>query len=306
MKRLKICISVLGIAAVSTIYLQCKSPKGYTRLPNGLEYKMLYDAPGNKKAKVGDFVRMHLKASMDDSLMSDSRKDNGGMPFDFPLQEPTFDGDFMSAVPMFSVGDSAIILLPVDKWMVEMTKKGLVTDTPDVLRNRKYMKYEFHVVDIMTPEEKEKDNKANIAAQAKKDDELLQQYFTKNNIQAKRTASGLYYRIVSEGTGETLKPGQTAEMKYIGSTLDGKVFDANMGKEAKRSEPFPVPVGAGQVIAGWDEGLQLLKKGSRAFLYLPSALAYGPKAMGEMIPANSVLIFEVEVVGTQSQTHLKK
>ena len=110
-----------------------------------------------------------------------------------------------------------------------------------------------------------------------------------------KTASGLYYEITKKGTGENAKPGQTAIMNYTGKTLDGKTFDSNTDPEFKHTEPLPVQVGAGRVIKGWDEGVQLLNKGSKATFYIPSPLAYGPQDQGPNLPANSILIFDVEV-----------
>lgn len=142
---------------------------------------------------------------------------------------------------------------------------------------------------------------ANLAfAQDQKaiDDKLLQDYFTKNNIHPTKTASGLYYVINKKGTGENAKAGQTVTMYYIGKFMDGKKFDGNVDDNfnlIQGREPFSFPLGAGRVIKGWDEGVQLLNQGCRATLYLPSSIAYGPNNVGP-IPPNSVLIFDVEVV----------
>jgi FKBP-type peptidyl-prolyl cis-trans isomerase len=88
-------------------------------------------------------------------------------------------------------------------------------------------------------------------------------------------------------------------MKYLGTFLDGKQFDGNMDEnfELKRA-PFSFLLGKGQVIRGWDEGIQNFSVGSQGTLYLPSELAYGPNGNGR-IPPNSVLIFQIEVVDAQ-------
>ena len=86
---------------------------------------------------------------------------------------------------------------------------------------------------------------------------------------------------------------------YVGKLLNGTIFDANMGADAKHTEPLPVPVGQGRVIKGWDEGLALLKKGSKATFYIPSPLAYGSQSPSPLIPANSVLVFDVEIKSVQ-------
>jgi FKBP-type peptidyl-prolyl cis-trans isomerase FkpA len=129
-------------------------------------------------------------------------------------------------------------------------------------------------------------------------------YLAKNNLKGQKTASGLVYVIEREGTGDSTTVGSTLYVNYAGYLLDGPLFDTsypelakanNMFSEERPYEPLPVNVGMGQVIPGWDEGLMLLKKGSKAKLIIPSPLGYGEGGAGAMIPANSILVFDVEV-----------
>ncbi len=129
------------------------------------------------------------------------------------------------------------------------------------------------------------------------DEKVLTDYFAKNHIKATRTPSGLYYTINKKGEGENAKAGMSVTMLYYGYTLDGKRFDGNMDQSYKPTgNPFTFNLGAHQVIAGWDEGVQLLNKGCRATLYLPSGIAYGSRGAGGAIPPNAVLAFDVELV----------
>ncbi len=99
-----------------------------------------------------------------------------------------------------------------------------------------------------------------------------------------------------KGSGANAKAGQSVSMLYLGKTLDGQQFDANMDANYKATRsPFTFTLGAHQVISGWDEGVALLNKGSRATLYLPSGMAYGAAGAGGRIGPNAVLIFDVEV-----------
>jgi len=139
--------------------------------------------------------------------------------------------------------------------------------------------------------------KALAQSQAAKDEKILTEYFAKNHIKATKAPSGLYYTIHKQGSGPNAKNGQSVSMLYLGKFLDGQQFDANMDADYKQTRnPFTFTLGAGQVISGWDAGIALLNKGSRASLYLPSASAYGPAGAGGRIPPNTVLIFDVEVV----------
>lgn len=103
------------------------------------------------------------------------------------------------------------------------------------------------------------------------------------------TQSGLQYEVISQGEGDSPKPSNTVKAHYTGWTTDGKMFDSSHA----RGEPSEFPLG--RVIAGWTEGLQLMKPGSKFLFQIPPELGYGAKGSGT-IPANSVLIFLIELV----------
>ncbi|MUP37264.1 FKBP-type peptidyl-prolyl cis-trans isomerase [Labilibaculum euxinus] len=104
------------------------------------------------------------------------------------------------------------------------------------------------------------------------------------------TASGLQYRIINEGDGAKPLATDKVSVHYKGTTIDGKEFDSSY----KRNEP--ATFAANRVIKGWTEALQLMPVGSKWELFIPSNLAYGPRAMGADIKANETLIFEVELL----------
>jgi len=107
-----------------------------------------------------------------------------------------------------------------------------------------------------------------------------------------KTASGLFYKIETPGTGATPGQGQNVSVHYKGSLLDGTVFDSSY----KRNAPIDFPLGVGQVIKGWDEGIALLSKGAKATFIIPADLGYGSAGAGGVIPPNATLKFEVELV----------
>ena len=120
-------------------------------------------------------------------------------------------------------------------------------------------------------------------------EEVLKKY--PNSI---KTASGLHYVVTQKGTG-TAKParGVTVKAHYTGTLANGKKFDSSRDRGA----PFQFPVGTGRVIKGWDEAFSDMVKGEKRILIIPPHLGYGPRAIGGgLIPANSVLIFDVEMI----------
>ncbi len=106
------------------------------------------------------------------------------------------------------------------------------------------------------------------------------------------TNSGLRYQILQKGTGAKAEKGKNVAVHYKGQLADGTVFDSSY----KRNEPITFPLGVGQVIPGWDEGIQLLQEGDKARLVIPSDLAYGSAGAGGVIPPNANLIFDVELI----------
>jgi FKBP-type peptidyl-prolyl cis-trans isomerase len=135
---------------------------------------------------------------------------------------------------------------------------------------------------------KKEDESTNPSSQAEQD-QILQDYFTENNITPQKTASGLYYVVTEQGT--PIQNGETITVNYEGKLLSGEKFDSSFD----RGQPFSFPVGTGRVIQGWDEGIPLIGKGGKGTLYLPSHLGYGSRASGSVIKPYSILVFRVEV-----------
>ncbi|MGH7580018.1 MAG: FKBP-type peptidyl-prolyl cis-trans isomerase [Gemmatimonadales bacterium] len=110
-----------------------------------------------------------------------------------------------------------------------------------------------------------------------------------------KTPSGLQYQDVVTGTGPEATAGQVAVVHYTGWLTDGTKFDSSRD----RGQPFSFPLGGGQVIAGWDQGVAGMKVGGRRKLVIPPDLGYGPMGSPPVIPASATLVFDVELLELQ-------
>ncbi len=136
-------------------------------------------------------------------------------------------------------------------------------------------------VEYLSPEE-----------QLKKDIERIETYISAHNIQnVQTTESGLRYVITQGGAGANASVGDNVTVHYTGKLLNGVKFDSSVD----RGSPFQFQLGRGQVIYGWDEGIQLFNKGAKGVLYIPSVYAYGTRGAGSIGP-NEVLVFDIELI----------
>jgi len=259
----------------------------YKTAPTGLKYAMFTTNKG-EKPKIGDVIKFHfiLKTDKDSVIMSSYKSGN---PPETRIAKPSYSGDLMDGFMMMAKGDSAIFLVSADSFyggqQIAPNLKGSMLNIMIKL---------LEVTPSAEFEEKMKkaqDEQAKVAAANKdKEPELLAKYIKEKAPNAIKTSSGLYYVIEQEGTGPTPQPGQTVYAHYTGTLLNGKEFDSDHGN------PFSFKIGQHQVIAGWDEGFALFKKGTKAKLIIPSALAYGAQGAGGVIAGYSPLVFEVELV----------
>jgi len=113
---------------------------------------------------------------------------------------------------------------------------------------------------------------------------------------AKKTASGLWYVVTQEGTGAKVEKGMSVSVHYKGMLANGTEFDNSYS----RNEPIAFKIGVGQVIKGWDEGIMLMREGAKYILIIPSKLGYGANGAGGVIPPNSTLVFETELVSAKA------
>lgn len=285
---------IYATLALCTLLYSCASTKMYkasdlsfSTTPNGIRYKILKDVKGKDYPEVGDFVAIHIKTIFEDSVIFDSRAENGDQPVKFPMSEPRYNGDLSEVFSYMTPGDSGIFLVSVDSMKANGQK------IMPWMEEGKEVTYSIELESIKTREQAQTEQveKAKEKGDPEEEEKKLQEYFEEHNITPEKRPSGLYYVIHEKKEGYKPLSGQTVTVNYTGKLMSGTVFDSNEGKE-----PLKFVLGRGQVILGWDEGIALLRKGEKATLYIPSHLAYGANPPTSKIPPNATLIFDVELV----------
>jgi FKBP-type peptidyl-prolyl cis-trans isomerase len=275
-------------ALATALFSSCdKAGGGRQTNANGLQYEFLQDEEG-PLAKVGDFITLHFKVSTEkDSILNSTYKN--GSPLTTKLFAPGLKGGLEEGLMMMSAGDSAIFLVSSDTLM----KGQPANSRPSYFPPGSMVKYTVKMLKVVDSANAEKEQIKSIS-----------EFGGKKGLNLQKTASGLHYAITTPGSGAKAMPGDTIEVHYVGTLLDGgKEFD----NSRTRNQPFSFPVGMGMVIPGWDEGLQLLPVGSKATLVIPSRLAYGERgAPGSPIGPNAALVFDVEVLKVKHAKAEKK
>ena len=200
---------------------------------------------------------------------------------------------FLNVLSNLKVGDSVYFQLTYDQFL------GFIpgSDYPDSIGGE-LMNFYAGIESIMTQEvfeEKQREQyekmKMNDDKQLSIDLELIDNYLKENNINAKRTESGLRIVVEKKGEGRLAAPGDNVSVHYTGMLLNGEVFDSSLERQ-----PLSFTLGQGMVIKGWDEGITYFNKNSKGTIYIPSNLGYGANGAGGVIPPNAVLVFEVELI----------
>jgi FKBP-type peptidyl-prolyl cis-trans isomerase FklB len=172
----------------------------------------------------------------------------------------------------------------------ELNPDALLAGVKDALSDKKPALTEAEIRETMQEWSKQMQEKQKAVGEKNAADGAKFLAENKKKEGVKTTASGLQYKVLKEGTGAPPKDTDTVTVNYRGTLINGAEFDSSY----KRGQPATFPVTG--VIKGWTEALQMMKTGSKYQLFIPAELAYGDRAVGGDIAANSTLIFEVELL----------
>ena len=284
MKKLFLLTLILGI-----FFTSCKNDNnqisGYENTPTGLYYKFYEENQGDTPETM-ELLDVVLSCVINDTvvIIPENR-------MILQMMEPMFAGDIFEGMKMMHKDDSASFIVRTDSTFYTLLRSPLPAEfsVDDIMKfnirlNDFYPESEFAAKQI----EYMKNTFVDETLAAERE---IDEYLKNNGIKTITTPTGLKYVKTKEGNGEKPQVGTMVKVHYTGKLLDGTVFDSSV----TRNEPFQFVLGVGQVIPGWDEGLQLMSKGEEAVLYIPYYLAYGNTGSGP-IPPFATLIFEVEMI----------
>jgi FKBP-type peptidyl-prolyl cis-trans isomerase FkpA len=287
---------LLSIAsAMLIIFISCQV--NYEKTKSGLKYK-IYKGDGKGEAiKAGSFIKFDIEyrfQGKDSVLISSFGKMPGYSVVDSSERSAY---SFMEVLPKAKVGDSIVVVMSIDS----LVSKKMIPGYDNLYHRGDNIIGKIKVLGVYPSEQAMMaDYQKEIELTKQREVKILQDYITKNKINAQKTANGVFVEIQQQGNGEKADTGKVAYVFYKGYLLDGKkVFDTNMDASFQHTEAYQVLVGAMQTIPGWEEALPYFNEGGKGRLYVPSHMAYGAQGRPPVIPANATLIFDMEVKDVQ-------
>ena len=251
---------------------------------SGLKYVFFTHNKKNRPVTPGDFLTFQLLVqNHQDSVLSNRTFQ------EFPFQEPYFISKpyYKDIFSIVYKGDSLCFWIPADS----LANKSGGLNSPKIPPGS-LIKYTLKVLDIKSQEDiRNKIEKEDLKVQREEDLNLIQNYTQANLDTSKsvlKTKSGIHYFFDREGQGQFPQEGDTVRIKYIGKLLDGTIYDQSVETTEFLLDNLDPD--------GLKESIALMKVGSKGTFILPSELAFGLKGMGSVIPPNTVLVFDVELI----------
>ena len=294
--------SLLLLSVIMIIGMGCSMSNNSQQMEteSGISYEFVKNGSGEVPPD-GGFWMMNIAYYNEkgDTIFS-SASQGGAVPMNYTAAQFSKNGSIEECFSLIGEGDSAVFYISADS----LYKNSSGRPTPPDLVGTK-IKLCLGIEQVFSVEEFSAYSAEKEKEQIEKEKKTIETYISEKGITAEVTEEGLYYEITQVGNGVKPQVGQKVKVNYTGTLMDGTVFDTSVEETAKEGnvynpgrpyEPIEFPIGQGNVIKGWDIGISLLSVGGKATLVIPSPLAYGNRAAGALIQANSTLIFTVELV----------
>lgn len=272
-----------------------------TTTPSGLMYQVTTPSAGIKPAKGDTLLVNYTGSTLDGKVFDSSIQENAvkaglqqpGRKYE-PIRLVVGNGEVIpgwdEGLLLFNEGSKGVLIVPSE---LAYGERG----AGDAIKPFSTLRFDIELVKVLKtvpPKELKQAERAKLST-----------YLAANKLALTTTGSGLKYVITKAGTGLKAVKGDTLRVNYIGTTLDGKIFDTSLKSVAEKAgldqpgreyEPITLVVANGEVIPGWDEGLLLLNTGAKATFIIPSDLAYAERGAGDVIKPYNTLRFDLELV----------
>ncbi len=262
-----------------------KNITGASSTAEGVQYLFYQQNQNAPKAKTGDRISFQLTVQNHlDSIISQQNFKELPLESDFFIGKEYFKGVFQ----LVSQGDSLSFWIPSDSLF---NKPGYLK-TPKIAEGTQ-IKYTLKILEVQNATDIKTRLQKNLQVQREIDDEEIEQYISllqqKDSTQTfLMTDSGLRYQLVKEGLGDSPSIGDTILVNYTSRLLNGKIYDySEENTEYILGDALPI---------GFDESITMLKEGGKGLFILPSEIGFGPNGMGSVVPPNSVLLFDIELI----------
>lgn len=262
----------------------------YKKTQSGILYKIFHNGK-QQQVKPGQFIKLHYRATVGDSVLVDTYQHIPAYgQYDTSVKNVH---DFVDFLGEMNIGDSAVFIRNIDT----MQKRGYLMYN-DVFKQGGTIKGYITVLGAFNTQERlMKDQELEAEKEKQRGIAAMEQYLKEKKIAGyTKTNKGVFIKIDRQGDGPKADSGMLVTVNYTGMLKNGTKFDSNVDPAFGHVGPFDFVAQTGSVIPGWDDAIVLLNKGTKARLYIPAMLAYGPNAQGDKIPAFSDLIFDIEIL----------
>lgn len=284
----------------------------FRKTPGGVPYKVFSSEKGDS-IQLGNVVKFEVIQKIKDSILFSSYKENFPQylkveTLPAPARYMDIRSTIMELLPKLKSGDSLYLVQATDSLLKQdpnfTLKKGeqIVTtiriekvfkttaEADEEISKAREAKMKENIAKAEEQDKKDLEEfKKDTAKQAQlqKDSKTIEEYLASHNIQAQKTDWGVYYQVLDPGQGPKPTIGKFANIKYKGTHFSGEVFDQG---------EFPLQIGTGGVIKGFEEGIKQIGQGGKARIFIPSVLAYGSRGSEPKIKPNEDIIFDIELL----------
>lgn len=254
----------------------------------GMPYQV-FKGKGDRKLKVGEFIKVHITRTINDSVYFTTTET---LPTYIQVSDKQEPYDISELWTSLRVGDSVVASQVMDTFIKRNPANANPKFGPGT-RIKQYIKIlDVFSSDTLAREDYLKGNDAWLSKEIK----TIEKHLAENNIIAEKTPSGAFVQILVPGTGNLIDSGKNVSVNYTGTSWSGKKFDSNTDPLFQHVAPMPFVVGVSPMIKGFDEAVRLMRKGAKAKVFIPSVLAYAGSPDSPLIKPYEILVFDLEIL----------